>query len=313
MESFVIARNSKYKPSSKGSTEQDLLSGLLSTLSLLNNHNNGTFINPVQNENAIPILETFKILAGISGIFMCLALCIIATTSTEYMRRSFYNIFWYSHQIFGALFFILFCVHGIQGVVRKQSNTNRHDPQKCYLVYSDWPINTPDRICDIPQFNGSMATSWIWVLVPIIIYLVERLVRFIRGLRQHRILKYVKHPSNVLELQIENSIKSSRIRYRAGQYIYLNINKISFLEWHPFTITSAPDDSYLSVHIRCVGDWTNQIDKQITDENLRKSIMISIDGPYGSCAEDIFKYETVILIGAGIGKILFRKKILFIS
>jgi hypothetical protein len=29
--------------------------------------------------------------------------------------------------------------------------------------------------------------------------------------------------------------------------------------------------------------------------------MFSIDGPYGSCAEDIFKYEEVVLIGAGIG------------
>jgi hypothetical protein len=26
---------------------------------------------------------------------------------------------------------------------------------------------------------------------------------------------------------------------------------------HPFTITSAPDDSYLSMHIRCRGDWTS--------------------------------------------------------
>ena len=28
---------------------------------------------------------------------------------------------------------------------------------------------------------------------------------------------------------------------------------------------------------------------------------VSIDGPYGTCAEDVFKYEKVILIGAGIG------------
>lgn len=28
---------------------------------------------------------------------------------------------------------------------------------------------------------------------------------------------------------------------------------------------------------------------------------ISIDGPYGTCAEDVFKYTTVVLVGAGIG------------
>lgn len=28
---------------------------------------------------------------------------------------------------------------------------------------------------------------------------------------------------------------------------------------HPFTITSAPGDDYLSVHIRTLGDWTTEL------------------------------------------------------
>lgn len=28
---------------------------------------------------------------------------------------------------------------------------------------------------------------------------------------------------------------------------------------HPFTITSAPGDDYLSVHIRTLGDWTKAL------------------------------------------------------
>lgn len=28
---------------------------------------------------------------------------------------------------------------------------------------------------------------------------------------------------------------------------------------HPFSITSAPDDDYLSVHIRQLGDWTQEL------------------------------------------------------
>ena len=31
---------------------------------------------------------------------------------------------------------------------------------------------------------------------------------------------------------------------------------------------------------------------------------VRIDGPYGTAAEDVFKSEVAILIGAGIGKIL---------
>jgi len=28
---------------------------------------------------------------------------------------------------------------------------------------------------------------------------------------------------------------------------------------HPFSITSAPGDDYVSVHIRTLGDWTSQL------------------------------------------------------
>ena len=35
---------------------------------------------------------------------------------------------------------------------------------------------------------------------------------------------------------------------------------IAIHEWHPFTISSAPEDpNYFSVHIRGVGHWTNKV------------------------------------------------------
>ncbi|MFS7951083.1 putative NAD(P)H oxidase (H(2)O(2)-forming) [Helianthus anomalus] len=37
------------------------------------------------------------------------------------------------------------------------------------------------------------------------------------------------------------------------------------LNRHPFSITSAPGDDYLSVHIRAVGDWTKDINKAFKD------------------------------------------------
>ena len=30
-------------------------------------------------------------------------------------------------------------------------------------------------------------------------------------------------------------------------------------EWHPYTLTSAPDDPFLSVHIQVCGDWTSAV------------------------------------------------------
>jgi len=37
------------------------------------------------------------------------------------------------------------------------------------------------------------------------------------------------------------------------------VPKIASTEWHPFTITSAPGDPFVSVHIRVVGDWTEAL------------------------------------------------------
>lgn len=38
-----------------------------------------------------------------------------------------------------------------------------------------------------------------------------------------------------------------------------------FLSRHPFSITSAPGDDYLSVHIRIVGDWTQELKRIFTE------------------------------------------------
>jgi len=34
---------------------------------------------------------------------------------------------------------------------------------------------------------------------------------------------------------------------------------------HPFSITSAPGDEYLSVHIRTTGDWTQELKRTFTE------------------------------------------------
>lgn len=36
---------------------------------------------------------------------------------------------------------------------------------------------------------------------------------------------------------------------------------------HPFSLTSAPGDNYLSVHIRTVGDWTKELKRVFTEDN----------------------------------------------
>lgn len=42
---------------------------------------------------------------------------------------------------------------------------------------------------------------------------------------------------------------------------------------HPFSITSAPGDDYLSVHIRIVGDWTQELQRVVTEGDDPSSVI----------------------------------------
>jgi NAD(P)H-flavin reductase len=99
-----------------------------------------------------------------------------------------------------------------------------------------------------------------------------------------------------------------------------------------FASSSSPEENYISVHIRVVGDFTKALAKSFgcdfdTKINDSKKVVkpyldgshssmnvvdsagvvnptlprIMVDGPFGSASEDFLKYETVLLVGAGIG------------
>lgn len=123
---------------------------------------------------------------------------------------------------------------------------------------------------------------------------------------------------------MELQIKKEKTRTRAGQYIFLQCPEVSYFQWHPFTLTSAPEEDYISVHIRVAGDWTTAMSKAVgcdfgkkgdkekdaggkvigtnTNPPINKVLpRVMVDGPFGSASEDFLNYETVLLVGAGIG------------
>ena len=51
------------------------------------------------------------------------------------------------------------------------------------------------------------------------------------------------------------------------------INHPFILYRHPFSITSAPGDDSLSVHIRIVGDWTQELKRVVTEGNDPLSVI----------------------------------------
>lgn len=44
-----------------------------------------------------------------------------------------------------------------------------------------------------------------------------------------------------------------------------NMEKYMYDDRHPFSITSAPGDDFLSVHIRQLGDWTQELKRVFSE------------------------------------------------
>lgn len=212
----------------------------------------------------------------------------------EVIRRSYFEVFWYTHHLF-VIFYIALVTHGLGGLVRHQTNLAQHNPEYCQYHYVDWG-KIPQ--CPDPQFAAGGAQTWKWVLISIVLYLVEMAIRLFRSQQYVQITKVVQHPSSVIELQMQKPMFSMR----PGQYVFLQCPSISRLEWHPFTLTSAPHEDYFSVHVRIVGDWTSELSTAcVTGQHECHFPRISVDGPFGTASEDVARYQVAVLIGAGIG------------
>ncbi|XP_054886313.1 cytochrome b-245 heavy chain-like isoform X2 [Poeciliopsis prolifica] len=263
-------------------------------------HHTTTFLNPIRKNDIdpqqIPTYFVFTSIAGLTGVIITLALILIITSSMEVIRRSYFEVFWYTHHLF-IIFFAGLVIHGIGFIVRRQTDDSyeKHNPLFCHNRTEDW--GKIDE-CPIPQFKGGPAQTWLYVIGPMVIYLCERLLRFIRYKQNVQYRKIVMRPSKVLELQL---VKTG-FKMDVGQYVFLNCPEISKLEWHPFTMTSAPEEDFFSVHIRSAGDWTDKlIDIMQKLPEGAQGPKMGVDGPFGTASEDVFDYEVSMLVGAGIG------------
>ncbi|XP_055323484.1 superoxide-generating NADPH oxidase heavy chain subunit C isoform X2 [Sitodiplosis mosellana] len=107
-------------------------------------------------------------------------------------------------------------------------------------------------------FHG--PNFWKWFIIPLFIYTVERALKIIwlrTGHGKTYISSGILLPSKVTHLVIK---RPPHFYFRPGDYVFVNIPAIAKYEWHPFTLSSAPEqEDYMWLHIRGVGEWTNRL------------------------------------------------------
>lgn len=276
---------------------------LIRKLASYRDEGNQTYLDPISYQ-IFPIGAIFLLTGGWTGVIITVCLFLMVASSTEFIRRSYFEVFWYTHHLF-IIFFGFLVIHGISGQVRGQTRDSigQHDPKICQYRDPDQWDSYPE--CQTPpQFFGNFPATWKWVVGPMALYACERIVRLFRFSQQVEILKVVKHPSRVVELQMRKKGFFAEV----GQYVFIQCPQLSHLEWHPFTLTSAPEENYFSIHIRVVGDWTTGLVEAVGAENVGEEILpswkmprIAIDGPFGTASEDVFAYDVAVCVGSGIG------------
>ncbi|KAA8541035.1 hypothetical protein F0562_024998 [Nyssa sinensis] len=161
------------------------------------------------------------------------------------------------------------------------------------------PINSVIPFND----NINFHKTWMYIAIPVLLYASERMFRAMRSDFSYvKILKATIYPGKVLSLKM---YRPEGFKYKSGMYIYIQCPQISSFEWHPFSLTSGPEDDHLSVHIRALGDWSYQIyslfQEAIVSAGTVEHPKMYIDGPYGAASQDHVKYDILVLIGLGIG------------
>lgn len=206
------------------------------------------------------MLQALPVWTGV--IILVITLISFPLAAIPKFRQGNFNLFWYSHMLFG-IFLVVLAFHGA----------------------ASWLAR---------------CSSYIWITPPFLIYLVERRFRY---------AKMFAAPVRIMEaVELDGTValfmeKPRRFVYRPGMYLFINCPAISTHEWHPFTISSAPGDNYVSIHVRVAGDWTGALQRVISDchENQKQYPDVYLDGPVGAPTQDYHRYKTVICVGAGIG------------
>ncbi|KAK8987158.1 hypothetical protein V6N11_055470 [Hibiscus sabdariffa] len=141
----------------------------------------------------------------------------------------------------------------------------------------------------------------------IFIFMLDRYLRFCQSRTTVDVLSAKCLPCGTVELVLS---KPQSLRYNALSFIFLQVREFSWLQWHPFSVSSSPLDGkhHLAILIKVLGKWTGSLRDSILSmseteqSNVTKTtITASVEGPYGHESPYHLMYENLILVAGGIG------------
>ena len=243
--------------------------------------------------HVVPVDEavTFHRIVGHTLFALCAAHGVAILIGYERSTKPFIAQLSSERALTGTVLLLVFTVMwvGAWQVVRRSKHFELF--YFTHLLYIAWFVLA---VAHAPGILGAAALG----LVGLVVELGVRLAR--RG-KATAIVAAQPLRSGVTRLEIR---KPAGFTHRPGDYLFLKIPSIARHEWHPFTITSAPESAVFTVHARSLGNWTAALRDRAEQQRKRataEEIVAHIDGPYGSPTGHVFESRFAVLVGAGIG------------
>jgi predicted ferric reductase len=110
-----------------------------------------------------------------------------------------------------------------------------------------------------------------------------------------RVAEVVEEGPGVVSLRIEGR-NLERLGARAGQFfLWRFLARGRWWKAHPFSLSSAVDDSSLRITVKNLGDFTASV------ADIRPGTRVIAEGPFGTFTAQAAKRQKVLLIAGGIG------------
>ncbi|KAF7143696.1 hypothetical protein RHSIM_Rhsim05G0110400 [Rhododendron simsii] len=167
----------------------------------------------------------------------------------------------------------------------------------------------------------------------IFLFILDRFLRFCQSRRTVNVVSANCSPCGTVELVVS---KPANLQYNALSFIFLQVRELSWLQWHPFSVSSSPLDGkyHMSILIKNLGEWTEKLRGKILNgpkedspmvplQSHHANITVSVEGPYGhelpyhltyvflylnllmcisnAYYDEVVRYENLILVAGGIG------------
>ncbi len=187
----------------------------------------------------------------------------------------------------------LLFVHVLLAIFARDGVRRTHRFELFYAVHRLWPLWFVFILLHGP-------VTWIWVAAPLVGYVIDKY--FARRIRATRVEALTPLPARATRIDLA---RPDGFEYEAGDYVFLRIPELAHMEWHPFTLSSAPENQErLTVHVRNVGNWTGALrelaeEREVVDH--APTLSAFVDGPYGTPSTHIFRCQRPVLVAAGIG------------